>query len=352
MALAVADGGTAPEWVQILPSGTFRGRDGRGPYTCDPVAVVARSKTFSGAADMPMDYDHQLEHAEHNGQPAPAAGWIADLEAREDGVWGRVDWTPKGKAHVEAREYRYVSPVYYHDKSGEIVLVESVALTNLPNLTSLKALASCGGANPNLVTGDCTMTFLTTLASTLGVSEADASEGAIQSAVAALVADQRTLKALQSTLAGALQTSDTTADGLAKAAQALSARAEYPDVSKYVPHDLYATIKSELDALKAAQTMAMVDEAKAAGKITPALEGWAKELASRDPEAFRTFAASAPDMRPGNASGAKATPPDGTGSGQLDAMDKALCSALGISEEDYQKTAQTIGAIKHGSADE
>ena len=97
VALPAPASGNAPDWIQVFPSGTFSGRDGRGPYTCDPAAVVARTREHNGPVDIPVDYDHQLEHTAMNGRPAIAAGWITELEARADGVWGRVDWTDKGK---------------------------------------------------------------------------------------------------------------------------------------------------------------------------------------------------------------------------------------------------------------
>lgn len=132
VALPAFQAGDAPDWMQLFPTGTFSGRDGRGPYTCDPVSVVAQTRAHNGPLDIPVDYDHQLEFSAVNGQPAPAAGWITALEARADGVWGRVEWTEKGRAHVAAREYRYVSPVYYHDQNGVIQSIESVALTTSP----------------------------------------------------------------------------------------------------------------------------------------------------------------------------------------------------------------------------
>ena len=171
--LPASQAGDAPGWMQLFPSGTFSGRDGRGPYTCDPVSVVAQTRAHNGPLDIPVDYDHQLEFSAVNGQPAPAAGWITALEARDDGVWGHVEWTEKGRAHVAAREYRYVSPVYYHDPSGVIQSIESVALTNVPNLTGLKALASREPSGQQSFTGESPMSFLKTIASVLGVTDAD-----------------------------------------------------------------------------------------------------------------------------------------------------------------------------------
>ena len=75
-ALPTTQGGSVPDWMQHFPTGTFSGRDGRGPYVCEPEAVIARTRQHNGSLDIPVDYDHQIEFSAANGQPAPAAGWI------------------------------------------------------------------------------------------------------------------------------------------------------------------------------------------------------------------------------------------------------------------------------------
>lgn len=201
VALPASQAGDVPGWMQLFPSGTFSGRDGRGPYTCDPVSVVAQTRAHNGPLDIPVDYDHQLEFSAVNGQPAPAAGWITALEARDDGVWGHVEWTEKGRAHVAAREYRYVSPVYYHDPSGVIQSIESVALTNVPNLTGLKALASREPSGQQSFTGESPMSFLKTIASVLGVTDAEPTEATVEAAARMVVQDAQSMKEAMSTMA-------------------------------------------------------------------------------------------------------------------------------------------------------
>lgn len=313
----------------------------RAPYVCDPAAVVARTREHNGPIDIPVDYDHQLEHATENGQPAPAAGWITELEVRADGVWGRVEWTEKGRAHVAAREYRYVSPVYYHDRNGVIQSIESVALTNIPNLTGLKALASRELPGLQSVTGESSMSFLKTLASLFGVTDAEPTEAVVEAAARRVMTE-------------AAKADDKTPGGIAKAVQAVAVRAEHPDVSKYVPVETFNVVNAELSQMKAAQSLALVEQGKAEGKISPALEGWAKEAAASDPEAFKKFLAAAPDLRPGGkaAQSVKATPP-GNGSGDnLDDTEKSLCRAMGISEEAYKKAVQSAKGDDDGGSDE
>ncbi|MCK5295245.1 MAG: hypothetical protein KAJ75_00015, partial [Alphaproteobacteria bacterium] len=48
------------EWVHLLPSGTFSGRDGRGPYVLNSSEdVIAKSSRIAGNSDLVVDYEHQ-----------------------------------------------------------------------------------------------------------------------------------------------------------------------------------------------------------------------------------------------------------------------------------------------------
>ncbi len=131
---------SAPEWVHLVPSGTFTGSDGRGPYTLgDPAAVIRASMA---AGKLPIDENHAIDVAAPQGQPSPARGWIVEMQARPDGIWGKPDWTATGRAVVEGGGYRGVSPVMETDKSGNVLRVLRAALTNTPNLPQLATLHS------------------------------------------------------------------------------------------------------------------------------------------------------------------------------------------------------------------
>lgn len=126
---------TAPEWIHLVPAGTFRGRDGRGPYTAtNAAAVIAASQDL-----LPLVIDEV--HATDTGAPAaPARGWIEELQARNDGIWGRVSWTPSGRAMLAERAYRGISPTFTHAKNGQVLRLLRAALTNVPNLPQLATL--------------------------------------------------------------------------------------------------------------------------------------------------------------------------------------------------------------------
>ena len=73
-AVALPEGG-APEWVKLFGYGTVIGRDGRGPYAVRDQAhaqqIIAATTARQSGADAPVDYDHQTQRSEINGQPAP-----------------------------------------------------------------------------------------------------------------------------------------------------------------------------------------------------------------------------------------------------------------------------------------
>ncbi len=103
--------------------------------------------------DIPLDFEHSTLNA-GSGVPTATAGWLKRLDdgPDENGVlWGYVEYTAQGRKAVEAKDYKYVSPVIEwgtRDKTtGEQqgATVTSVALTKQPlfeNVPSLLLVAS------------------------------------------------------------------------------------------------------------------------------------------------------------------------------------------------------------------
>ena len=240
-------------WVQLFPAaGEITARDGRKWRLSNPEAVIAATRALHGKKPVAVDYDHQLIHAATNGQPAPAAGWITDLEARKDGIWGLIEWTAKAAAHLAAREYRYISPYFYsYRETGEISRIVNAGLTNDPAL-EMTALANTQRENMKEIEGE--------LRSLLNLA-ADAPGDAILEAV----------RGLSST-----------------ASAAASAR---PD--RFVPIELFEEVTAELNrnsqgmSLEAA-SMA-VDREIASGRLIPAMRDWALDLCKANKPAFDGF---------------------------------------------------------------
>ena len=320
----VPEGG---EWVQLLPAGTFRGRDGRGPWRLsDPQAVVRAS--MDGALDrgLLIDRDHQTDFAPR-GTPVPAAGWIVDLEARQDGIWGRVEWTETAAREISGREYRYLSPVYLYRRNGEIVRILRASLTNNPNL-ELRAVAS-----KEMTVNDLAVELKALFALGEEATEEDVM-AAVKKAVEETSANARVAAAAREAL-GLPEDADETA--VAAAVRAREPRD--PDPSRYVTLDQYKAVATKLAELQrqvaAEAAERLVAEAMKAGKIAPAQKDWAIAYASRDADDFRRFVESAPVIV---AAGQAGKPPAGKADpGSLDEDALAVCTALGLDPEKFRE---------------
>jgi phage I-like protein len=176
MAAQSADAQSVPDWVHLLPAktGAIRTVDQRGPFHVSaPDEVIAAS--FTDADRLPIDENHATDLAAPNGLPAPARGWIVEMEARADGIWGRVEWTEAGAALVKDRAYRAISPVILHDDKKRVLRVLRASLVNRPNL---KGLATLNSEEPSV-------NFIAKLAEALGL-EKTATEDAVMGAVGKL----------------------------------------------------------------------------------------------------------------------------------------------------------------------
>lgn len=145
--LVNTEGQVAKE-VKLLPYGNpFFGRDGRGPWILrdqtHAESVIALTRVTLGNIDMMVDYDHASELAAPEGKGrAIAAGWIKNLRAEADGIWGTIEWTPQARAELASRQYRYINPYFRVNKTTrEVTRLVNAGLTNSPNL-ELPALAA------------------------------------------------------------------------------------------------------------------------------------------------------------------------------------------------------------------
>ncbi len=324
--------GQAPEWVQLVAMGSFRTRNGVPPVViladrAQAEAVAAATAAYLGATDMVIDYDHQTVRAPVVGGKAEAAGWVKELEVRDDGIWGRVEWTAQASSELAAKRWRYLSPYFAHRPDGRVTKLINAGLTNTPNL-ELVAVAS---AIPETMMKD-----LKAIASALGLGN-DADEAAILAAIAALNAGKTVLSAT----ASALGAKD--GDDLVALASAAVAKAATPDPAQFVPVSVLAEMKAEMSALSAKVDQAgedrkkvLIDDAQAKGKLVPALRKHAETL---DMIALASFLEALPETALG-----ESVVPGGKASedGKVQDEQLAIASMLGVSEEEYLKSQKEM----------
>ncbi|UJX43043.1 phage protease [Desulfovibrio sp. JY] len=352
-----------------MPAGSFAGRSGIGPFQLnDPQSVIDATLAAASGADLPIDYDHQILWSRDNGRPAPAAGWFKEFAVRDDGIWARVEWTPTAEACIAAREYRYLSPVFWFDVDGRVLRIEHAALTNTPEL-EMQALAS-RLHNPN--GGEMTLEqVIAALAAAYGLKPDTTAEGIVtcaQGEAKSLAAMAKRLglpetamayeadKALADVLAAVEETakamgmSDPVKPAqLAACARDVLAKRGQPDASpdptKWAPVSELQAVASRLAALENSQAkdkaVEAVEAAMKAGKVTPGNKDWALAYASKDLEGFKAFAAVAPSIVKPGQEGPHGQPP--AADGQLGEIDLAVCSRLGLDPEAFKKSLKKEG---------
>lgn len=144
-------------WFHLVPKGRFpiAGPEGPMVQVIDDRAVERMLNRFAEEAKAPnfpgilIDYDHFSYDLDKS---SVAAGWVRELKNRENGIWGRIEWTPKGQQSLKDGEYRFVSPVWdgrdvevlagRANKEVRPVRVETFGLVNKPNLRGMVPLSN------------------------------------------------------------------------------------------------------------------------------------------------------------------------------------------------------------------
>ncbi len=308
--LKADENGLLPQVVQLLPFGHIKGRDGREFYMNNTTAVIANTLSrFSPskqetALDLVIDYEHQTEMSEHNGNPAPAAAWIKQLINRDkQGIWGVVEWTAQAAEYVKNRQYRFLSPVFTHDKKGNIIALLHAGLTNTPNL-ELKAF------NSQQLTKEIINVLKTQLCELLGLDENTSDEDII-AAVRKLVSDTTESEA-----------------ALNKMKATTVSVAEYAALNKEI-----AELKKALSEDKA---LTAVNKAVAEGKLPPALKDKGLDMyQTLGAEYFNEFISGLPIIAVNKTLADKQTIQKS--SPQLEPEELSVCKQLGLSVDQYQK---------------
>lgn len=283
-------GGIAPAEIQVIPIGKHD--TPKGTFVLDQNGAEEIVRAFDGRKnDMVVDYEHQT--IADPPVEAPAAGWIKRLVNRgSEGLWAIIEWTDKARAYIEAREYRYVSPVFLKRRADNRVTgLINVALTNQPNIDGMVPLINKVWGHTNN-TGpenrgeknkeDRSMKNVWKL---LGLTE-DATE---DEAIAVI----NTLKTPHAVVANKAVLA---ALGLAETASESEVTGTILAMKQ--AHGTMGELQSQVNSLTARLTERdaadAVAGAAAAGKITPAQIEWATEYAKRDPAGFQVFVAKAP----------------------------------------------------------
>lgn len=329
------EGNQTPKWIQLIPPGEFV-QNGVTNFLDASDAVAVLAKYGRRTNDSVADYEHQTEgerrfDAEGNliatiPIEAPAAGWIKSVEWRgEDkttgGLWGLVEWTDRARRLIEAKEYKYFSPVFLYSKvTGHVTEFLRGAITNKPAIDGMVPVTATEAGQTNALE----VRTMKKLLEALGLKPEATEEEAVAAATAAITRAGALGKAAEAVGLAADATADTvlTAVATASAGAKESVRLRKAlgvedsmsaDQSEgkaiAAAHALkgagstaeeISSLRAKIGAIETGQAKAtasaMVDGAIQSGKIPPAQKDWAMGYATDNPEGFKAYLASQPSV--------------------------------------------------------
>jgi phage I-like protein len=349
--------------VQYFPAGEFRSGDVRPAdvpaWRIDAASaarVIERFNARMARKPLVVDYEHQSLHKEKNGQPAPAAGWPKSLEWVEgEGLFGTVEMTARAAAAIDAKEYLYFSPVFaYSPADGTVLEILMGALTNDPGIERMQPLSLMAAATAAFLPSldqpqeHPVNPLLKALLAALGMPETPTDEAATAALTA--LGPLQPLQARASVATAACTALQLPADASAEVitAACTSLRTGQADPARFVPVETVTQLQSQIAALTARQMAADVDAlvkpALADGRLLPAMEDWARNLGKTNVAALTSYLAAAQPIAALTGTQTQGLPPSGTAKGdaQLSAAELAVCTAMGLTPEQYKAGAAAI----------
>ena len=306
----------------------------------DEVSLRSMAADFrSRGVDLVIDYEHQSLQ----GERAPAAGWIKELEARGDGLWARVDWTRQARDYLEKKEYRYFSPVLRLDpETRRPVALMHMGLTNVPAIKHLPPLvarwggaATPGAPRPGGPAAKARTAKLDSVKEKAKMVEQLKRLMGLEPEVEEETVCGRAMEAFRDLAAALNLPGEVSVAQMKGAVEALKAGA----MRLAKAEENLEALKSRL-ASEAADRL--VEEAMKAGKVSPAQHGWALEYCRRDPEGFQTYTDRAPKLVPLGEELQLRRDDDQDDRGLLP-EELAVCRSLNVSKEDYLKAKAQTG---------
>ncbi|EKF9413600.1 peptidase [Vibrio cholerae] len=298
------DKATNTVWLPMIPAGDVIGRDGRTWKNSNPDAIVAAFDS-----KLPFDIEHATEIRGPEGKDADAAGWILALENRNGEVWAQVEWNYIGQYKIRDKLYCYYSPAFHYDSNGVITAMSSAGLTNKPNFY----VPALNRQEEN------EMKLSQLIAAALGLAETATEQDAVIA-----------INSLKSEKDIALN------------------RASNIDLNVAVPKETYQlalnraeTAEAALKAIQDSEIDALVEDAIKAGKVAPANKEMFLGMCRAEGgiEQFKKFVETAPAI----ATNSKVTTTQtSVQADELDPEEIALCRKMGVTQEEYLKSKQSL----------
>lgn len=103
-------GDKIPDTIHLIPIGAWE-HDLYGPIIINASDIREYIQNFNAGIRKGV-----FITAGHEGfQELPAVGWIVELEQRDTGLWGKVEWNEEGKKLLSDKAFKYFSPELCRD---------------------------------------------------------------------------------------------------------------------------------------------------------------------------------------------------------------------------------------------
>ena len=130
-----------PDTIHIIPIGQWE-HDAYGPILITAGDIREFAQNFNAKIRKGV-----FITAGHEGfEELPAVGWITEVEVRDTGLWGKVEWNERGKDSLSDKEFKFFSPEFYRDyedpQTHQIYrnVLTGGALTKSPYFKELEAI--------------------------------------------------------------------------------------------------------------------------------------------------------------------------------------------------------------------
>ncbi len=130
-----------PETIHLIPMGQWE-HDLYGPIIINGSDIKEFIQNFNAGVRKGV-----FITAGHEGfEELPAVGWIKEVESRDDGLWGTVDWNNLGEQILTDKQYKFFSPEMCRDYEDPEThqfyrnVITGGALTKSPYFKELQAI--------------------------------------------------------------------------------------------------------------------------------------------------------------------------------------------------------------------
>ena len=158
-AVALATGQAGPQWIVAAEVGVWA-HPTYGDVEINAEDIQRMFDNFASGVhppkpqELPVDFEHLSVKKDRKPGDGIAAGWIQDVELREDGtqLWALVDWTDDAREKIRKKQYKGFSPLFHpnwraHGKGQVGMTLLGGALTNYQTIPSCVVTCSLDPAD-------------------------------------------------------------------------------------------------------------------------------------------------------------------------------------------------------------